>query len=93
MTEANTAAPSTSNGLRPTTLLLAATLALAALAAQSMPHGAYRWVTASTVDGSVVYTAAASEAACRAAQADGSAACLNGGDMRQVSDEQALASR
>jgi hypothetical protein len=90
MTEVNTAAKSTSNGLRATTLLLAAALGLAAIGAHSNPQGQHRWVTAASAEGAVVYTASASEAACRAAQADTSVICLSGNDMRPVRDEQAV---
>jgi hypothetical protein len=75
------------------TTLIVATLAFVAIAAHSMPQGQPRWVTLATADGSVVTTPASSEAACRAAQSDTAVACLDGRDMRQVSDDQVVAAR
>jgi hypothetical protein len=91
MNEVNTTTQSTSSGLRPTTLLLAAALGLAAVGAHTMPQGQSRWVTVAAADGAAIYTASTSETACRAAQADASVICLSGNDMRQVRDEQVVA--
>jgi len=91
MSKSHHAAKSTSTRLRATTLLIVGALACVAIAAQSAPHGASRWVTLATADGSVVYTPASSEAACRAAQSDAAVACLDGQDMRQVRDDQVVA--
>ncbi len=75
------------------TSLIVGALAFVAIAAHSMPQGPTRWVTLATADGSVVYTPASSEATCRAAQSDAAVACLDGRDMRQVSDDQVVAAR
>jgi hypothetical protein len=91
VTELDTAAKSTTNSLRPTTLLLAAALGLAAVGAHTMPQGQNRWVTLAAADGAAIYTASTSETACRAAQADAAVICLSGNDMRQVRDEQVVA--
>ena len=75
------------------TSLIVGTLACVAIATQSMPRSPARWVTLATADGSVVYTPASSETTCRAAQSDVAVACLDGRDMRQVSDDQVVAER
>ena len=80
-----------SNGARLHTLLIMGALCLVAVGAQSIPQGKSTWVTLTAVDTSVTYAPAASEAACRSAQADPSVFCLTGSDLRSIGDERLVA--
>lgn len=83
-TRARTRVLSTSNAARSTLLLLAGAVCLLAVSGSSTPRGKSPWVTFATVDGAAAYTPAASEAACRAAQADPAVICLSASDLRPV---------